>query len=372
MPEINDKNIKSVTLTLTEGCNLACSYCYEDHKSKRTMSLETAKKIITEEMTADDGFEFIQIDFFGGEPFLAFNTLKEITEYIRESNFKKPYQLFATTNGTLIHGEIQEWLIKNKDIMQIGLSLDGTREMHNINRCNSFDMIDLDFYKRNYPHQGVKMTISQETLPNLFEGVKFCHDIGLECLCNLAFGIDWSDKENERILEEQLMKLIDYYIENPNIKPCSMIDLPFEKIAYDNDGTTTQKWCGAGTNMHTYDVAGNKYGCQFFMPLSIGEEKAKAIKDAVLPLFIPIELIDEKCQKCVIRDVCPTCYGSNYASTGDLYKKDDNLCKLTKIILKARSYCKALQYEKGMLNLNEQEEQLLLRSIVKIQKELII
>lgn len=370
MEIIDDSKKKIVTLTLTETCNLNCTYCYEDHKSKRTMSFETAKRIICDEMEADDGYEFVYLDFFGGEPFLAFERLKEITTFVRSKNFKKPYKLFATTNGTVIHGEIQDWLLENRDIFEVGLSLDGTKRMHDMNRSNSFDMIDLEFFKKNYPNQGVKMTISKETLPYLYEGVKFCHDNDLICNCNLAFGIDWSDPENKDVLEQQLHKLIHYYLENPNVKPCSLIDTPFEKIGYDEKREVTQKWCGASTNMHTYDVLGNKYGCQFFMPLSIGEEKANKIKEMEIPLEIPVDLIDEKCRNCVIREVCPTCYGSNYASTGNLYKKDDNLCVLTKIILKARSYYKAMQYDMNALSLDEKEEQLLLRAIVKIQKEL--
>lgn len=370
MGNIADTKKKTVTLTLTENCNLNCVYCYEEHKANRKMSLETAKKIILAEMNKDDGFEFVYLDFFGGEPFLQFETLKEIVAFVKEQRFRKPYIMFATTNGTLIHGEVQKWLLENLDCFVIGLSLDGTKQMHDINRCNSFDKIDLEFYKKYYPAQGVKMTISDKTLPMLFDGVKFCHDNGLVCNCNLAFGIDWSNEENQEILSRELMKLIDYYLAHPEIKPCSLLDTDIIKLGYDNISEKNQKWCGAGTHMNTYDVDGNVYPCQFFMPLSAGEEKSKKAKDIVFHKDIPAELLDDKCKDCVVKAACPTCYGSNYVSTGNLYKKDDNMCKLTKITLKARSYLRARQWEMGQLKLTEEEEQVLLRSVLKIQNEL--
>ena len=47
--------------------------------------------------------------------------------------------------------------------------------------------------------------------------------------------------------------------------------------------------------------------------------------------------IEAKCRECVVKTMCPTCYGSNYAATGDIYKKDDGLCILEKIIFYANA-----------------------------------
>ena len=75
---------KVITITLTQSCNLSCVYCYEQYKSPRTIRLETAKRIIDREMEDYSAFENIEIDFFGGEPFLAFETLKSLTDYINQ------------------------------------------------------------------------------------------------------------------------------------------------------------------------------------------------------------------------------------------------------------------------------------------------
>lgn len=365
MPETKTR---IVTITLTQSCNLSCRYCYEYHKSSKVMDFSTAKKIIDKEFN-DNTDDIIEVDLFGGEPFLEFDLIKKITNYICDTYVNKRFQLFATTNGTLVHGEIKEWLQAHKCCFVCGLSLDGTREMHNINRSNSYDDIDIDFFREMYPDQDIKMTISQETLPNLAEGVIYIHEKGFPVSCNLAYQIDWSSKENVEHLDRELRKLIDYYLLNPNIEPCSMLEMGFSNIAaFENSAV---RYCGAGQSICSYDVDGRSYPCQFFMPLSVGEERAEKSKEIQFPKdIISDALLDEKCKHCIIKSSCPNCFGSNYASTGSIYKRDDNMCLLTKIIFKARAYFKAMQWEKGQLSLPEDEIQNLLRAIVMIQEKL--
>lgn len=361
---------KSVTLTLTEDCNLNCTYCYENHKTHRLMDFGIAKSILETELNGNEDYDIVAIDLFGGEPFLAFDLMQKIVSYLRTQTYKKRYFLSVSTNGTLVHGDIQKWLIENSDLLTIGLSLDGTKEMHDINRCNSFDLIDLDFYKKYYSDQSVKMTISQESLSQLFEGVKFCHENGLTVNCNLAYGIDWSNPNNKEILERELMKLINYYIDKPNITPCSIIGSAIHQIGYDGESKLSHKWCGAGTHISTYDVEGNQYPCQFFTPLSAGEEKSKKAKTIEFLDYIPDSLLSPECVICPIKEACPTCYGSNYVSTGNIYQKDINMCELTKIIILARSFYYAKLLSLDRISLDEVDRQALIRAIVKIQTEL--
>ena len=88
--------------------------------------------------------------------------------------------------------------------------------------------------------------------------------------------------------------------------------------------------------------------------------------------FIPSDLADEKCRDCVINRCCPNCYGSNYASTGNIYHRDINMCRLTKKMVKACSYFYAMQWQNGQLNVEGNELQSMLKSIEVIQKELVI
>lgn len=367
---IESKDRRSVTITLTEACNLDCTYCYENHKSKNKMSIDTLKDIVKKEMIADNVYKVIEFDLFGGEPFLAFEQIKEICDYINTLNSSKKYIFLATTNGTLVHGAVKEWL-RNHPYFICGLSYDGTEAMQDMNRSHSSSKIDLDFFLEMYPEQEVKMTISKASLRTLADGVIYLQEKGFRVACNLAYGIDWSDEENKEILQRELMKLIDYYLQHPDVKPSSILEMPIINISYTNGCNKYVRFCGAGVSTVAYHIDGTAYPCQFFMPLSVGEEKAKKSLDLIFyDKEIPQDLIEEKCLKCVAQSVCPTCYGANYAATGNMYRHDDNYCELTKIIIKARSYFKAMQWQMGQLQIPEEEIPHLLNSIKLIQENL--
>jgi len=238
--------------------------------------------------------------------------------------------------------------------------------MHNINRSNSADLIDLNFFLEQYGNEEIKMTVSPETLPMLAEGVVYLHNMDFGVSCNLAYGIDWSEESCVKILERELNILIKFYIENPQITPCSMLNMGIDTIAFGTEKIF--RYCGCGIDMVAYDVDGKSYPCHLFMPISAGVEKAAKTNE----LFfydeeIPLEHIEDKCRDCVIKSICPTCYGANYITFGDIYRHDDSYCKLTKIIMKARSYFKGKQWEAGALKLSHEDEQMLLVSILTIQ-----
>ena len=336
------------------------------------MSYDMAINIIEDEFRLNDFSKEITFEFFGGEPFLEFETLKKIVECVVHRKWRKPYRFFCTTNGTLIHGSIQDWLIKYKNYITCGLSLDGNAHMHNINRSNSFNNIDLSFFSKYYSYQPIKMTVSQETLPFLFEGVKFCHDNGFKVNANLAYGIDWSNKDFVSMLENQLHQLIDYYLKNNEIEPCSLLNGDIKSISYYNKKNYIPKWCGAGSHMRAYDVNGILYPCHFFMPLTIANCNLNEIRDCLKNTIIPCAQLPIKCRKCCIRSICPTCYGSNYVENGNVFVKDNNYCKLTKIIIKSRAFFLAQKWNLGLLKIPHNDEQMLLHSILLINNELIV
>ena len=129
------REFKTLMLILTENCNLNCVYCYEHNKTIKDMSFETAKNIIDQEFVDIEEYEHGEIELFGGEPFLNFSLIKNIYDYTMEKYGENNDIVFATTtNGTLVHGEIQEWLYKRRNNFIVTLSLDGTPEMQNANR----------------------------------------------------------------------------------------------------------------------------------------------------------------------------------------------------------------------------------------------
>lgn len=360
---------KSVTLTLTDQCNLRCIYCYEKERSINKMTFETAKHIIDKEMLMDDGTQIVNFSFFGGEPFLEFELLVKIINYLYSKQWNKKFSCGVSTNGTLIHGEIKDWLYSNKDKISVGLSFDGNKTMQNTNRSSSFDMVDLPFFRNNWNNNSIKMTISQYTLSTLAEGVIFLHNEGFKVNCNLAYGIDWSKSEYQTILSEELHKLINFYLLNPQIEPCRLLSV---KIQYlDGDiPTTIHKWCGTGTHMKAYDVLGNVYPCQFFMPLSMGTVKSKESATLEFLEEIPAKYFGDNCASCKLTPICPTCLGSNYCETGDLYKKSPGFCELQKIIFSANAFFKWNQYKLGQLKLTKAEEYRLLNGIQIIQESI--
>ncbi len=359
--------VKYITLIMTEHCNLQCSYCYEHYKSSSILGFEKAKQIMLNEINASDNFDEVDFDFFGGEPFLEFDTIKQLVAYFKNKKFNKIIRFSASTNGTILSKEIKKWLIDNRDVFTVSLSFDGTRDMQNMNRSNSFDLIDTDFFANKINNGvGLKMTISQETLNTLSDGVIYCHSLGFQHIaCTLACGIDWSNEDNYDILKTELNKLVDYYINHPDIKPCSLLNYHIENVAYPVNGYA-QKYCGAGTRLKVYDTQGEAHPCQYFLHLAIGEKVHETHSIKFADAF-KIETLDSKCQTCIAVNVCPSCYGANFELTGDIHGRDYNFCKLQQIIILANSYLKAKKWEMGHLNINTQEEKALLDSIIKIQ-----
>ena len=252
------------TLYMTESCNLNCTYCYERKKGVLNMPLNVAKEgiISTFQRAVEKKVHYVEILFHGGEPFIAFDRIREICEWVWSRQWPVKYICYATTNGTLIHGEIKEWLMRHKDRFVLGLSLDGTREMHNRNRSNSYDKIDIEFFKDMWSEQGVKMTPSPGTLSSLAEGIIHIHQLGFKRNnCSFATGIDWTvDESGNSIsyreeLQHQLMKLALFYLDNPDINPVDTIQIKFTAIAAGID-RLVDKLCGAGSIMRCWTPDG--------------------------------------------------------------------------------------------------------------------
>lgn len=360
--------LKTVTITLTQACNLNCVYCYEGHKSKAFMPFHMAKDIIDRELSKVTEDREVEIDLFGGEPLLNFPLIRQITEYVESAYANYNVTLFITTNGTLIDDEIKNWLERHP-ILVLGLSYDGTPQMQDMNRCDSSGKIDLNYFASHYGSQPVKMTITEKSLQTLSDGVIYLHEKGFQIACNLAYGIDWSDRGNLDVLERELAKLIEYYLDHPDLTPCSMLNDPISQVA-GAEGKALRT-CGAGWLMSAYNIDGKCYPCQVFMPLTLGERSKDAEKIVFPGDEISDEFLDEACVDCVLKPVCQRCYGSNYLASGNIYHQDQNLCELTKIIYRARAYFKAQLYERGAYDdCSDAEKRNLLQSILVISERL--
>lgn len=332
------KNGKHVTLTITESCNLNCVYCYEHYKNNKHMSFSDAKLILENELRNNNDFDYVEVSFHGGEPLLEFDLIKKICEWTWAQEFDCKYYFFITTNGTVLEDKMKEWFSVNKDRIMLGLSLDGTPEVHNYNRSDSYDKIDLGFFTELWPNQPVKMTISDNTISSLSESIIHLHNLGFRVSANFAFGIDWS-KIDLDLLDDELEQLVEYYINNPTIEPTTLINQKFENI-----NSNFRRWCGAGTSMKVYSTEGDLFPCHYFMGFAIGEIKSQ--ESIYIDFKNGNSLADKNCEGCKLYPICPTCYGYNYASTGDPSQRDRNLCVLTKHCIAAGSYLTYLRLNK--------------------------
>lgn len=351
---------QQLTVILTEKCNLSCVYCYEKNDRLITISFEKAISFLENNLNAIDEYNHVIIDFFGGEPFLEFELIKKIYEYLKNKKYRKTFQFFATTNGTLVHGQIQEWLRNHKQDFSIGLSLDGDKESHDKNRCNSFDLIDLSFFSTEYPNQGIKMTISPESVVELAKNVVYAHGKGFNVSCNLAYGVNWDNEKIRNCFSQQLDLLIDFYLKNLNIKPCSLLDGP---IVYEEKPKFYKRFCGNGKSMKVLSPQGKEYGCQLLTPLSSKHNVSFLnIEDKT-----QLDKLPEECKKCNVLNCCPNCYSANYNNNGDMFKKDSGFCQMQKIIIRKRVFFKTRLWNINALELDPQDEKQLLKSILALR-----
>ena len=327
-----------VQITITERCNLNCVYCYEHAKDCNSLTVDQVKEILLHELT-DTRFDELEFDFHGGEPALAFHILKPVCEWLWSQPIKKPYMCFASTNGTFIHGEIQEWFRKNAKRFWLSLSLDGTREMHNLNRSFSYDDIDIDFFREMWPNQTIKMTISPQTLPNLADGIRHIHSLGFELTANLAHGMSWTPSLIG-LYRGELHKIAEYYLSDPQHKPCRVVNFNLTKIGMEalhpELKQLRRKWCGAGEPMVCYAVNGKTYPCQLFAPSSTSPDVDRVMERWD---FTDINnFVDPMCKGCCLDGACPTCYGLNYFESGTLHTRPKDKCPLLKCEAFATSY----------------------------------
>jgi radical SAM protein with 4Fe4S-binding SPASM domain len=309
------------------------------------MSFETAKTIIVEEfkyVKESSDFDEIEFDFTGGEPFLEFELIKNIVDWTKKKKWDVPYLFFVQTNGTLINDDIKMWLIENRCRLHVGVSYDGTPEMQEENRNTSDIHAGVDFFTNLYPEQPVKMTISNKSVYHLADGLIYLHERGIKVIANCAYGLEWSD-DDIREFYSQLMKLSNYYLSHPNIKPTSLFDerlrfLLFKKLP-------THKYCGTGTHMVAYDVDGKRYPCHLFTPLVLGDERAQGLSERI-KFEDSTQHTDERCHGCSLLPICPTCYGFNFRDTGSISKRNSNTCKLFRTQMDVYSHFKTMQYRK--------------------------
>ena len=152
-----DAPVKALCLHVSHDCNLLCKYCFASTGDfgtghRMTMNVETAKKAIDFVIARSGKRHNIEVDFFGGEPLMAMDTVKATVDYARslEKEHNKNFRFTITTNGILLDDETIDYI--NENMSNAVLSLDGRPEVNDnmrptVNGKGSYDVILPKFQK---------------------------------------------------------------------------------------------------------------------------------------------------------------------------------------------------------------------------------
>lgn len=318
-------------LCLTHRCNLNCVYCFENKDGNHELSFETAcqcvDKIIQEHCLKLN--RALNLNFFGGEPLLRFDLIKEIYNYVQIHYPACDISFFASTNGTLLTDEMKEWFSERKEKFCLGLSLDGDKDTQNYNRSNSFEKIDIKYFAETWPQQYFKLTMSEYSVKNYAHDVKYIHSFGVGInggdVCVGEYS--WDNEQLYYIFAKQLLELVDYYETNDHVKN-NLFEID---IAACTQPRVDRKCCGCGTSLSYYEVDGQKYPCTFIAPMGFSVTDLRAILS--VDFNEPSNFTDKECKNtCYLYNVCRTCAAENYMlhKRFDTYNKRN--CGLKKII----------------------------------------
>ncbi len=363
---------KSITFIVTKDCQLACKYCYLVGKNeKERMPFTIAKKAIDYILSREEEFseESVVFDFIGGEPFLEIELIDKICDYIKTElyclnhHWFDSYRFSFSTNGiNYDNPKVQDFINKNLTHLSIGITIDGTKRKHDLNRIwkkknitdpdvGSYDQVvkNIPLWLSQFPNGATKVTISSADIPYIKESVLHLFSLGIhEVNINCVFEDVWVDKD-DLLFENQLIDLADVIIdqglyENNN---CSFFSENIGKpldLSLDN-----HNWCGAG-KMLSIDAAGNFYPCTRFAGYSLRDKKPIIIgnvndgidKNKLRP-FLTLDRTTQSPQKCLDCEVasgCAWCQGENYdaAETPTIYQRATAICKMHKARVRANNY----------------------------------
>ena len=359
---------KNITFIVTKDCQLACKYCYLVGKNgKERMSWNIAKRAIDYILGHDSCFmeSSVVFDFIGGEPFLEIDLIDKICDYIKTELFRhnhhwfNSYRFNFSTNGINYDSEkVQKFIAKNKEHLSIGITIDGTKKKHDINRIwkgdgerGSYEDVvrNIPLWLKQFPFAGTKVTISSADIPYIKESVLHLYSLGIsEVNINVVFEDVWKDCD-DRLFEDQLMQLADAIIENEFYKDyaCSFFLETIGKPM--NPNRDNNNWCGAG-RMLAVDAAGNFYPCTRFAAYSLRDKKPIIIGNVndgidknLLRPFLALDRTTQSPQKCIDCEVasgCAWCQGENYdaADTNTIYQRSTAICKMHKARVRANNY----------------------------------
>ena len=365
-----EKNLPLITsamLVLTHRCNLRCRYCFVNQKPE-SMSLETAFDAVRFLIhNAEQSGDVPQINFFGGEPMLMWDSIiVPLTTWIR-SEYKKPFQIGMTSNGTLLNDDRIQFL---KDYrINLLFSIDGAKPTQDYNRPyhngkGSFDSLAdiIPKVASNFRSATFRSTVIPPTCHHVFENIMFAKESGFNHFYIVPNVFEKWTEEHKIILKGELDKYVDYYIdEYHNARTpiaFSTLEDAFLDIKRINGAITANQYrtltqcsacgkCGLGAGRYaSIHPDGNIYGCQemtsiggsdnifYIGNIYTGVENDRRV--SLMNLFDSTPATGSNCNTCKYNRVCTGgCVANNYLINGSLSVNPDMFCWWQQIVLES-------------------------------------
>lgn len=337
--------VKALCLHIAHDCNLACRYCFaeegEYHGRRALMSYEVGKQALDFLIANSGNRKNLEVDFFGGEPLMNWQVVKDLVAYGREQEkiHNKNFRFTLTTNGVLLDDEIMEFA--NKEMANVVLSIDGRKEVHDFMRpfrkgAGSYDLVVPKFQKfaksRGEKSYYARGTFTRHNL-DFSEDVLHLADLGFDQISVEPVVAD--EKEEYALKWEDVPKICEEYdkLAKEMIKRKKegkgfnffhfMIDLTGGPCVYKR-----LSGCGSGTEYLAVTPWGDLYPCHQF----VGEEKYLMgnVWDGVKRTDLCKEFKNcnvyakEKCQNCFAKFYCSGgCAANSYnfhGSINDVYE----------------------------------------------------
>ncbi len=324
--------ISGMELVLTEGCNLACSYCFEKNMlGYKKMPLSIAAKAVDLLFDYSNDQSDLNITFFGGEPTLNYPVIKGVTEYAQKKALSqnKSVHFNMTSNGTLLTSSMIDYFHQNK--IKILISMDGIKGVHDKYRIDkngkgTFDRVykNLKLLKEKQPWIGIKMTIMPSEVHNLFNSILELHETGVnQFIIGPATGIDWSSQHMNSFLSE-MKKIYEWYL---NYSGADLRIAEFEEI---KDGPFFG--CHAGRTNIAVGIDGQISPCSKILaidsanPISkLGDVHSGLINFKNRTELIRCSKLRSECErKNILEDYRGGCYATNYYETKSLFHPNIN------------------------------------------------
>ncbi len=366
---VKSDEVKALCLHVCHDCNFRCRYCFADegayHAKRESMSLETAKKAIDFLIENSGKRRVLEADFFGGEPLMNFEVIRETVAYARKRGEEcgKKFLFTTTTNGLLLSDEVIDFF--NREMENVVLSLDGRKEVHDairksVNGKGTFDLI-LPKLKKFISLRGnksyyVRGTFTAKNL-DFSKDVLFIADQGVDSISMEPVVTDLEDlqirEEHLPAIETEYEKLCDEYLK----RYAEGRGFNFFHFNIDLEGgpclAKRVSACGAGNEYFSVVPNGDIYPCHQFAgdkTFRMGSVYTGIERKDIREKFKNSCLFTrKKCDGCFAKFICSGgCSANNYHFNGDIEEPYAVTCAMMKKRIECAMHALAVKKLSGV------------------------